>query len=272
MLDPTQDSLSFLISAALRSRHQHADGHDEGEPDQRPAHDSDRRLDQLGLLRVRYKWVPPSPPLWVLGTRLWGSDPNCWCFFCSQGAVPADPEVQTHVAERHRPAVAGCFLVRTRPIRTSRRSLEPNCKLHSILIHGGVSLFGDFTFPGSRNQTSVWAQQQFLFGPYRPGSFCWSSYRFCTGCVVWCVQGEFGLLVLPERVWPEEHVLADPGSGQRWVLVLCLKAEGGLMRGRPIKRPHVGSACGKKNMEKQKGKIRGGKERTWNNKRQTWKM
>lgn len=30
-------------------------------------------------------------------------------------------------------------------------------------------------------------------------------------------QGEFGVLVLPERVWPKEHVQPHPGPGQRWV-------------------------------------------------------
>lgn len=31
------------------------------------------------------------------------------------------------------------------------------------------------------------------------------------------VQGELGVLVLPERVWTEEHVQPDSGTGQRWV-------------------------------------------------------
>lgn len=29
------------------------------------------------------------------------------------------------------------------------------------------------------------------------------------------LQGEFGVLVLPECVWTEEHVQLDPGTGQR---------------------------------------------------------
>lgn len=32
---------------------------------------------------------------------------------------------------------------------------------------------------------------------------------------VWTPQGELGLLVLPERVWTEEHVQSHPGPGQR---------------------------------------------------------
>lgn len=40
--------------------------------------------------------------------------------------------------------------------------------------------------------------------------------RFCViSCLGLCVQGELRVLVLPERVWTEEHVQPDPGTGQR---------------------------------------------------------
>lgn len=58
--DPTEFLLPLChtyikLSLSLRFRHQHVDGHDEGKPDQRPAHDCDRWVDQLGFLWIRHK-------------------------------------------------------------------------------------------------------------------------------------------------------------------------------------------------------------------------
>lgn len=53
----TSDGLRFVFVSLndLCFRHQHVDGHDEGKPDQRPAHDCDWWMDKLGVLWIRHK-------------------------------------------------------------------------------------------------------------------------------------------------------------------------------------------------------------------------
>ncbi|XP_028266607.1 uncharacterized protein LOC114439068 isoform X3 [Parambassis ranga] len=107
--NPMTGGALMLLPVVWCFRHQHVDRHDEGKPDQRPAHDSDWWMDQLGFL-------------WICN---------------NEGAVPSDSDVQADAAERRGPDVTGRFL------------------------------------------------------------------------------GELRVLVLPERVWTEEHVQAHSGSGQR---------------------------------------------------------
>lgn len=51
--------------------------------------------------------------------------------------------------------------------------------------------------------------------PWTGPASCWLTDMF-----VLHTQGELGVLVLPERVWPEEHVQPHPGPGQWWVPTL----------------------------------------------------
>lgn len=118
---------------------------------------------------------------------------------CSQGAVPSDSEVQADVAERDRPAVAGCLLVR---ISTGNCTADSEHNTDSSLTASPLI--------------------KLLFSLYLYMSMYLMYWILDT--LGLRMQGEFGVLVLPERVWTEEHVQPHPGTGQRWVWLLwrCL--------------------------------------------------